>query len=71
MESSPENFAKKTLFQSIQVSNTKEKEIASEEKTKIFNSAPTQPKTADEKLLDTSDDEWGAVPAFLRRSKLK
>ena len=62
----PENFTKKTLFQSTQVMGNKEKE--SEEKGKIFNSIPTT--GSDDKKMD-EDDEWGAVPAFLRRSKLK
>lgn len=68
----PENFTKKTLFQSVQASNPiKEKIVVEEEKGKIYNSIPVNaPK--DEKILDVSDeDEWGAVPAFLRRSKLK
>ncbi len=68
----PENFTRKTLFQSTQVSNNnKEKETTTEEKGKIFNSVPVvQPQTSEDRT-DTSDDEWGAVPAFLRRSKLK
>ncbi len=61
----PENFNKKTLFQSAQMS----KEDGVEEKGKIYNSIPTQ--TADNKPAPDEDDEWGAVPAFLRRSKLK
>lgn len=32
-------------------------------------SAPPQPKSAPAK--DSDDDEWGAIPSFLRRSKLK
>lgn len=73
----PENFNKKTLFQAesvrpSQVSEHKEqyKETAPEEKEKgkIFNSIPV----AEPKHDDTDDDdEWGAVPAFLRRSKIK
>ena len=62
----PENFTKKTLFQSTQVMGNKEKE--SEEKGKIYNSIPAT--GSDDKKTD-EDDEWGAVPAFLRRSKLK
>jgi len=62
----PENFTKKTLFQSAQINLDK----PVEEKGKIYNSIPTQ--TTDEvKKIDDEDDEWGAVPAFLRRSKLK
>ncbi len=46
------------------------------EKGKIYNSVPKEPtKTAvEEKKLETvgdDDNDWGAVPAFLRRSKLK
>ncbi len=69
----PENFNKKTLFQSTPITNNeREKEITKEEKGKIFNSIPTQAQNEPEKVTDMSDDdEWGAVPAFLRRSKLK
>jgi cell division protein FtsZ len=45
------------------------------EKNKIFNSTPKEKPShkAEEKKLETlgEDDDWGAVPAFLRRSKLK
>ncbi len=64
----PENFTKRTLFQSSQVPGTS-KEVP-QEKGKIYNSIPNQP-VADDKKLDVEDDEWGAVPAFLRRPKLK
>ncbi|MCX6701747.1 MAG: cell division protein FtsZ [Candidatus Zambryskibacteria bacterium] len=68
----PENFTKKTLFQSTQIlSGDKEKENNKEEKGKIFNSIPAQMQEVTEKTEITDDDEWGAVPAFLRRSKLK
>ncbi len=63
----PENFTKKTLFQSTQVIGNKEKEV--EEKGKIYNSIPPQTDSKAKEAED--DDEWGAVPAFLRRSKLK
>lgn len=62
----PENYTKKTLFQSTQVTTPTKEE--GEEKGKIYNSIPTN-RPVDEKVVD--DDEWGAVPAFLRRSKLK
>lgn len=65
----PENFNKKTLFQSTQVaSKEKDKE---EDKGKIFNSIPVQPKSEEKVNEVIEDDDWGAVPAFLRRSKLK
>ncbi len=47
------------------------------EKKSIFNSLPTQNEPApakeikEEKKIDTDDDDWGAIPAFLRRSKIK
>lgn len=65
----PENFTKKTLFQSTQIIGS-EKEVVKEEKGKIFNSIPIQTEIADKTEI-ADDDEWGAVPAFLRRSKLK
>jgi cell division protein FtsZ len=67
----PENFTKKTLFQSTQILSNTEKETTKEEKGKIFNSIPPQKEEVLEKTIETDDDEWGAVPAFLRRSKLK
>lgn len=63
----PENFTKKTLFQSQPV--TKADMI--EDKNKIFNTIPVTPETREKVEIDDTDDEWGAVPAFLRRSKLK
>lgn len=71
----PENMVKKTLFQ-----DQPERVNISEEpkKGKIYNSMPAQQAkeaapVEDKKLnpLDDTEDEWGAVPAFLRRSKLK
>jgi len=72
----PENFTKKTLFQSTQVmggDKEKEKEapVQTVEKGKIFNSIPSQPLESEKTTEIADDDEWGAVPAFLRRSKLK
>lgn len=65
----PENSIKKTLFQS----NEHENGV----KGKIYNSLPSMsttkesPASSEEKkspVID-DDDDWGAVPAFLRRSK--
>lgn len=65
----PENFTKKTLFQSVQATTSNvPKEAEVEEKGKIYNSIPVT--NNNDKSMD-DDDEWGAVPAFLRRSKLK
>lgn len=62
----------KPVFQSME--NTQIKD----EKKKIFNSIPTpiqiKEKMEEKKDLKNEvqeDDDWGAVPAFLRRSKLK
>ncbi|MEK9185159.1 MAG: cell division protein FtsZ, partial [Patescibacteria group bacterium] len=69
----PENYVKKSLF-------TNKEELTKE---KIFNAIPmlnrhkdkeeTLDLKTDEKKKETKDDDddWGAVPAFLRRSKLK
>jgi hypothetical protein len=49
-----------------------------QEKGKIFNSVPpvtpvakepVAPKIEEKKIIDDTDDDWGAVPAFLRRAK--
>ena len=79
----PDNYPKKTLFQS-------EGENERERKGKIFNSIispvlgstkevakpnPVVLTATEEKKpaikIEEEDDDWGAVPAFLRRSKLK
>lgn len=67
----PENFTKKTLFQSTQMTPVEKPQV--EEKGKIYNSIPNQGIQQEEpkKVIEDDDDEWGAVPAFLRRSKLK
>lgn len=45
------------------------------EKGKIYNSVPTPAQTEtsapkeERKVIDDADDDWGAVPAFLRRAK--
>ena len=72
----PENFTKKTLFQTqSSTSSPEKKENGVEEKGKIYNSIPTTPQPYTEEKVDIvvndDDDEWGAVPAFLRRSKIK
>lgn len=72
----PEGIQKKTLF-----GNNDQKEENKEEKGKMFSKSneskvkkvetqPTkEPKVKEESSED--DDEWSAVPAFLRRSKIK
>lgn len=60
------------------------REARDEKKGRIFNSLPTPTESAakekdvvkevkdDKKTnIDTEDDDWGAIPAFLRRSKIK
>ncbi|MFA7216769.1 MAG: cell division protein FtsZ [Candidatus Paceibacterota bacterium] len=70
----PENFTKKTLFQSQPMRQSSDTNDFEEDKGKIYNSVPA-PKIEEEvkenKKDDDDDDEWGAVPAFLRRSKIK
>jgi cell division protein FtsZ len=76
----PENLVKKNLFESApgetdekkKIYNTMptfgNKEPRTEDKKPEPQSTPTPaPSPTD----DTDDDDWGAVPAFLRRSKLK
>jgi cell division protein FtsZ len=67
----PENYMKKTLFGD---------KGTEEEKGKIFNSVfrnekvekkEEEPVEEKKQNIIDDDDEWGAVPAFLRRSKLK
>lgn len=81
----PENLVKKTLFEQNGMEDKKggkiynsmpsfgsskkadEVKVAVEEKTSSEPENTPAPKPADE----TDEDDWGAVPAFLRRSKLK
>ena len=64
----PESIEKKTLFGAGEKENTK---------GKIYNTIPTQTDKKETKPeekkgeVEENDDDWGAVPAFLRRSKLK
>ncbi len=62
----PEQNQKKNLFESVPVT---------QDKGRIFNSMPTRDEQAVEPVVDNTDnsdeDDWSAVPAFLRRSKLK
>ena len=68
---------KKSLFDN----NTNDAPVE-KERGKIFNSIPvtsfdqpvansTEPIKIDKKKDDKEDDDWNAIPAFLRRSKLK
>lgn len=67
-------------FPENQISSTKTTQVTRPEPAgKIYNTMPAPtasavvPKPEPEKkvIVDDSDDDWGAVPAFLRRSKLK
>ncbi|MEK7180072.1 MAG: cell division protein FtsZ [Patescibacteria group bacterium] len=66
----PEPASKRvSLFPPI-IGKDKEKE----EKGKIYNTLPSENKTEQKKeptIIEENEDDWGAVPAFLRRSKLK
>lgn len=80
----PETLVKKSLFQDTAVEEKKgkiynsipsfshsPKEVKTEEKKiETQPQIPTQPSSAPI-VDDSDDDDWGAVPAFLRRSKLK
>ena len=68
----PEAPIKKTLFQTPSMAPSEEK------KGRIFNSLPQTPaptpiiketKVEEKKETPEADDDWGAVPAFLRRNK--
>lgn len=78
----PEGIQKKSLFSNnhIQASEEKVEEKESKEKGRIFNTIsepkitkPEPPKETKEPRIKEADDEdeWSAVPAFLRRSKIK
>ena len=49
------------------------KEVAKAEKVEVKEAPKATPVADDKKLpqIEEHDDDWGAVPAFLRRSKIK
>ncbi len=57
----PEGTVRKSLFGSSE----------DDKRGKIFNTLPKEEPPVQSKKTDEDEDEWGAVPAFLRRSKLK
>ena len=71
----PEGTIQKEMFTNEKPQQT---EPQPEKKGKIFNTVPTK-KEIEQPVIeekesnedDEDDDEWGAIPAFLRRSKLK
>lgn len=72
----PEGSVNKAIYSDTR--NVPEEEPKKEDKKtgKIFNSMPSDEKVAEVKSKakateEDDDDDWGAVPAFLRRSKLK
>jgi len=72
----PENAPKKSLFGTKEIESEKVEEKKENTMGKIFNTVEKPekkeaPKTEEKKNNDDDDDEWGAVPAFLRRSKIK
>jgi len=67
--------AKKSLFQSM-IQNETVKPQEEKKETKSFFSQPAEQKSEQEEKKETikpedDDSDWGSVPAFLRRSKLK
>ena len=79
----PENATKKTLFGGTmqkQEDSSEQKEErsggifrSSEKKIEVNKTEERPPEKKEPKMKDPSDDDddWGAVPAFLRRSKIK
>lgn len=82
----PENSAKKTLFQALppieapeekrsifnNISPIIKKEPRNEDIKPIVQTPPPTPQPPQKITIeDDKDDDWGAVPAFLRRSKIK
>jgi len=56
----PENVVKRSLFHS---------DLADDKKAKIHSVSKETPKVEEKKVVEEADDDWGAVPAFLRRAK--
>ena len=80
----PESAVKKSLFGTTTIPSFGEDkgDEKKEEKKGIFNSVPkdkksakkeddTTPPSPSTQTPDEDDDDWGAIPSFLRRSKLK
>ncbi len=60
--------AKKSLFQTVTMSSSKEED---EKKNIKAEKESLSEQTEDKNIKVDEDDDWGAVPAFLRRSKIK
>lgn len=73
----PEGAIKKSLFSTTKKDEPEIVEEKKESKGKIFNSLPAEPKEKpverreEKEDKNDDDDDWGAVPAFLRRSRMK
>ena len=70
-----EETSRGKIFNSVEpiVVNTQPKEVPVSITTPEPTPVVTSVTNDDKKIIidDTQDDDWGAVPAFLRRSKLK
>ena len=71
----PEGMMQNILTNDKTAAATETQPTEKDKKGKIFNSIPTAEKAEEPKKKpvedDNDDDDWGAVPAFLRRSKIK
>jgi len=67
----PENAPKKSLFQSSNDKNKSEKKEHAPLINTETNEARERNEREQEQRNDDEDSDWGSVPAFLRRSKLK
>lgn len=62
------------IFNSLSAAKREEPPVAKDERPEPVKSEPTPPKRESrpiDPVDEEDDDDWGAVPAFLRRSKLK
>ncbi|MDO8643337.1 MAG: cell division protein FtsZ, partial [Candidatus Woesearchaeota archaeon] len=62
----PENIAKRSLFHTDPAEDKKGKSYSV---TPPSVSKEATPKAEEKKVTEDNDDDWGAVPAFLRRAK--
>lgn len=70
----PEGIVKKSLFSSNreEKKNNEQTEIEKKEEPKIIKKEEKkEEKKNNQKITEDDDDDWSAVPAFLRRSKIK
>src|SRR3989338_401800 len=65
----PENISKRSLFAADTSSDDKKGKIYNAVVAPVATKESSTNKAEEKKVIENNDDDWGAVPAFLRRAK--